>query len=76
MWSYDIEGIATGAVPTSPVLSLDGKKVAFVESAAGAAHFDVLAWKSGDGVATNKQNVLVLALQEYRVLSVVHLMVV
>ena len=59
MWSYNIEGIAAGAVPISPVLSLDGTKVAFVESASGAAHFHVLAWKSGDGVdATNKQNVL------------------
>jgi hypothetical protein len=31
-WSYDVQAIA-GAVPTSPVLSLDGTKIAFVESA-------------------------------------------
>ena len=51
LWSYNVHAIAAGAaVPTSPALSLDGKKVAFVESAAGnAAHFHVLAWKSGDG---------------------------
>ena len=50
MWSYDFEGMAAGTVPTSPVLSLDGKKVAFVESVAGTgAHFHVLAWRSGDG---------------------------
>jgi hypothetical protein len=59
-WSYDINGIG-GSVPTSPVLSLDGTKVAFVESATGEpAHFHVLAWKSGDGKsAADLQNVLV-----------------
>jgi hypothetical protein len=61
LWSYNVHAIvAGGAVPTSPVLSLDGKKVAFVESAAGsAAHFHVLAWKANDGQVANLQNVLV-----------------
>ncbi len=60
LWSYNIHAIvAGGAVPTSPALSLDGKKVAFVESATGsAAHFHVLAWKANDGQAANLQNVL------------------
>ena len=63
LWSYNIHAIAAGgAVTISPVLSLDntGSKVAFIESAAGnAAHFHVLAWKSGDGKdAANAQNVL------------------
>jgi hypothetical protein len=69
MWSYNVQGISGGgAVTTSPVISYDyinpagpitGSKIAFVESAAGSpAHFHVLAWKSGDGVATNLQNVL------------------
>ena len=58
MWSYDING-AGGKVVTSPSLSFDGTKIAFVETAAGAAHFHVLAWKSGDGFdVTNGQNVL------------------
>lgn len=59
-WSYDVNGIG-GSVPTSPVLSLDGTKVAFVESVAGRpAHFHVLAWNSGEGQsAANLQNVLV-----------------
>jgi hypothetical protein len=61
MWSYNVTA-AGGQVPTSPALSLDGTKVAFVESASGAtAHFHVLAWASGDGVDTttpNAQNVL------------------
>jgi hypothetical protein len=58
MWSYDING-AGGKVVTSPALSVDGTKIAFIETAAGAAHFHVLAWKSGDGFdATNGQNVL------------------
>jgi len=62
MWSYNITA-SGGQVPTSPALSLDGAKVAFVESASGTtAHFHVLAWKSGDGVDTvdggGLQNVL------------------
>ncbi|HSZ21371.1 MAG TPA: hypothetical protein VK770_16365 [Candidatus Acidoferrum sp.] len=58
-WSYDINA-AGGLIATSPALSIDGKKVAFVETVAGSsAHFHVLAWKSPDGVdATNLQNVL------------------
>ncbi len=61
-WSYNVTSIG-GAVPTSPVLSLDGTKVAFVESAAGQpAHFHVLAWKGGDGQSVaNLQNVLLPA---------------
>jgi hypothetical protein len=57
MWSYNVQALAgAGAVPSSPVLSLDGNKVAFVESAAGKqAHFHVLAWKSGDGKVANLQ---------------------
>lgn len=55
MWSYNING---GPVATSPALSLDGTKVAFVDTEGGVAHFHVLAWKSGDGKdATNFQNV-------------------
>ena len=60
LWSYNVHSIAAGgAVPTSPALSLDGTKVAFVESAAGnPAHFHVLAWASGDGKnAANLQSV-------------------
>jgi hypothetical protein len=59
LWSYNVHAVAVGApVPTSPVLSLDGTKVAFVESGGGAGHFHVLAWKSGDiGSTTNLQTV-------------------
>lgn len=57
LWSYNVQGITGGgAVPTSPVISYDpnnngsGSKIAFVESVTGsAAHFHVLAWRSGDG---------------------------
>ncbi len=55
MWSYNING---GAVLTSPALSLDGTKVAVADTEGGVAHFHVLAWKSGDGQDTNRQNVL------------------
>jgi hypothetical protein len=57
LWSYNIQA-AGGLVATSPALSLDGTKIAFVETAAGTAHFHVLAWKSGDGVAANLQSVI------------------
>lgn len=60
MWSYNVTA-AGGVVATSPALSLDGTKIAFVESGATPAHFHVLAWKAGDGVDTitpNAQNVL------------------
>jgi hypothetical protein len=57
-WSYNIRA-AGGVVGTSPALSLDGTKVAFVETGSGTtAHFHVLAGKSGDGVnAGNLQSV-------------------
>jgi hypothetical protein len=61
LWSYKISTIGAGQIPTSPALSLDGTKVAFVESGLGQTHFHVLAWKSGDGVditTPNAQNVL------------------
>ena len=57
-WSYNVTA-AGGVVATSPALSLDGTKVAFVETGSGTtAHFHVLAWKSGDGVAANLQSVI------------------
>jgi len=63
MWSYNITA-AGGQVATSPALSLDGTKVAFVETASGTtAHFHVLAWKSGDGVTTIAQSLSVLGAQ-------------
>jgi hypothetical protein len=59
-WSYNVHALTAGAVPISPVLSLDGNEVAFVESAAGnPAHFHVLAWASGDGQTASLQNALV-----------------
>jgi hypothetical protein len=45
MWSY---AVGTGPVFLSPVLSLDGKKVAFIESS-NQAVFHVLTWKAGQG---------------------------
>lgn len=64
-WSYNITAEG-GQVLTSPALSIDGTKVAFVETRSGTtAHFHVLAFKgpigsnAGDGVdTTNAQNAL------------------
>ena len=59
MWSYFVQA-AGGVVATSPTLSLDGTRVAFVESVSGiSAQFHVLAWKSGDGVTTTAQSLSV-----------------
>jgi len=54
MWSYnaDPSGDTTGTDPTSPILSIDGTKVAFVETrtnANGGAILHILKWKSGEG---------------------------
>ena len=49
-WAYN-GSTAGGSVLTSPVVSLDGTKVAYVESAAGSAVFHVLKWKSGEGTS-------------------------
>src|SRR5579871_1492320 len=47
MWSY---AVGSGQVYFSPVLSLDGKKVAFIESpATGGPVFHVLTWVAGQG---------------------------
>jgi len=47
MWSYQV---GTGGVSLSPVLSLLGTQVAFIESATDAM-FDVLTWVSGQGTS-------------------------
>ena len=49
-WAYN-GSTAGGSVLTSPVVSLDGTKVAYVESAGGSAVFHVLKWKSGEGTS-------------------------
>jgi hypothetical protein len=55
-WSYNTNftaagGATTGTVQTSPVLSADGSKVAFVESGASHAILHLLKWNAGDGGA-------------------------
>jgi hypothetical protein len=46
-WAFNT-GTA-GAVVTSPVLSFDGKQVAFIQNTAGAATLVILRWKAGSG---------------------------
>ncbi len=50
-WAYN-GSTAAGKVVTSPVLSLDGKKVAYIESASGSAVFHILTWVAGQGTVT------------------------
>ena len=57
-WAYDtrIAGDTTGTTPTSPVLSLDGTKIAFVETRpAGGAILHILKWKPGLPAAVTVQ---------------------
>ncbi len=51
MWAYRV---GSGPVRTSPVLSLTGSKVAFVEHRNGSgSYFHVLTWQSGQGTTFN-----------------------
>ena len=52
MFGYNITTVAAGRVSTSPVLSLDGKKLAFVETGAGSSIFHVVTWAAGAGNGT------------------------
>jgi hypothetical protein len=46
-WAYNTG--TTGAVVTSPVLSFDGKQVAFVQNTATGANLVILRWKANNG---------------------------
>ena len=50
-WAYNtnLSGDTIGVIYSSPVLSLDGSKVAFVETNNGAAILKILKWVSGQG---------------------------
>jgi hypothetical protein len=49
-WAYN-GSTAGGSVLTSPVISLDGTKIAYIESAASSSIFHVLTWKAGEGTS-------------------------
>jgi hypothetical protein len=49
MFAYNITTVGAGRIATSPILSADGKKIAFVETGAASAVFHVLTWASGAG---------------------------
>ncbi|MGC9990121.1 MAG: hypothetical protein ABSC07_16190 [Terriglobales bacterium] len=54
LFAYNITTAPGGRIDTSPVLSLDGTQIAFVESVPGSpgfAIFHVLTWHAGDGTA-------------------------
>ncbi len=50
LWAYRI---GNGPIRSSPALSLDGTRLAFVESSSTGAVFHVLTWKQGQGTLTN-----------------------
>ena len=45
--------IGPGRIATSPIISLDGTKIAFVETSGAASIFHVLTWASGPGNGTS-----------------------
>jgi hypothetical protein len=49
LFAYNVSTDSNGKVLTSPVLSLDGKKIAFVESGTAISIFHVLSWATGAG---------------------------
>jgi len=49
LFAYNITTVTGGKIVTSPILSLDGTKIAFVESTGSSAIFHVLTWASGAG---------------------------
>jgi hypothetical protein len=53
MWAYNTSTVALGVVRTSPVLSLNGTKIAFVESGNTSSIFHVLEWATGAGNGTS-----------------------
>jgi hypothetical protein len=52
LFAYNITTSGTGKIVTSPVLSLDGTKIAYVESLGTSAVFHVLTWTAGQGTLT------------------------
>ncbi len=52
LFAYNITSVTGGRILTSPILSLDGSKIGFVESVPGATPssvFHVLTWTAGQG---------------------------
>jgi len=52
LFAYNITTVAGGRISTSPILSLDGRKIGFVESGGATAIFHVLTWTGGQGTLT------------------------
>lgn len=52
LFAYNTSTVG-GSILTSPVLSLDGTQIAFVESAAGSSVFHVVKWATGTGNGTS-----------------------
>jgi len=53
LFAYNVSSVVGGLVRTSPVLSEDGTKIAFVESLGSSAIFHVLTWTAGQGAVLN-----------------------
>ena len=56
LFAYNVTTVTLGKNATSPVLSLDGTKIAFVETSANASVFHVLTWTAGQGAIQSAVN--------------------
>jgi hypothetical protein len=53
MFAYNGSSVTGSKIVLSPIISLDGTKIAFVESAAASSIFHVLTWTAGQGTITS-----------------------
>lgn len=53
LFGYNVTTQTGGKIVTSPILSLDGKKIAFVESLGTSSIFHVVTWAANQGSVTN-----------------------
>ena len=51
-WAYNVTTLTGGTVTTSPIMTLDGTLVAFIESNGSASVFHVLKWADATGTAS------------------------
>ncbi|MFZ0480146.1 MAG: hypothetical protein WAL71_13460 [Terriglobales bacterium] len=53
LFAYNVTTQTGGKIVTSPILSLDGKKIAFVESLGTSSIFHVVTWAANQGTITD-----------------------
>ncbi len=52
-WAYDTDPSGSSQSLTSPVLSIDGSKITFVDSASSGGFLRILKWMGGEGIGAD-----------------------